>query len=535
MDFVESFITLDSITKDEQKLIQSAVNSFCIVLYRKFKKSHFNLKKCEQSNEAWLNQAIISSGCAENQGGRPRVEFASASLKVKKRLVKPLLETHSKEELALATEISYRASGSKNAASAIQQIAETPSQATKFKNYCNKGIDKDHDTFSPEEALALFIDLQLSQTQYQYLRNALKSKGLKDVFPSYHKLLSAKKECYPDNLSVSEKVAEVDLQSVLDHTTNRLIINTQKEVLYSFTCNNTNMPINLKMFCKWGADGSGGKNSFKQEFQTEAFDDTSIMTTSFVPLRLVYEDNDKNTILWKNPRVSSTRFCRPVRIQYVKENNEIIKKEFSKVQEDIDRLKPAEIFIGDRHFLIHYIMYSTMVDGKVCNALMDSSSQKCYICRAGPKEFNNLDNIRSRDYDISSLNFGISPLHAYIRSFECFLHIAYRLDFCTWKTSKDVKHLMENRKKKIIEDFRKETGLLVDTPKQGFGSSNDGNTARRFFGDPQKSSSITGIDETLIYRFSVLLRALNSDFKIDTSKFKPYALRTAELYIELYP
>lgn len=40
---------------------------------------------------------------------------------------------------------------------------------------------------------------------------------------------------------------------------------------------------------------------------------------------------------------------------------------------------------------------------------------------------------------------------------------------------------MKDRKTKIQDDFRKRLGLLIDVPKPGFGSSNDGNTARRFF------------------------------------------------------
>ncbi|GFR29389.1 hypothetical protein TNCT_592631, partial [Trichonephila clavata] len=40
-------------------------------------------------------------------------------------------------------------------------------------------------------------------------------------------------------------------------------------------------------------------------------------------------------------------------------------------------------------------------------------------------------------------------------------------------------------------------GLLADAPKAGFGTSNDGNTARAFFRNPEIASSITGIDEIL--------------------------------------
>lgn len=51
---------------------------------------------------------------------------------------------------------------------------------------------------------------------------------------------------------------------------------------------------------------------------------------------------------------------------------------------------------------------------------------------------------------------------------------------------------MENRKRQIQEQFRHKMGLIVDVPKSGAGTTNDGNTARRFFSHPQLSSEITG-------------------------------------------
>ncbi len=51
-------------------------------------------------------------------------------------------------------------------------------------------------------------------------------------------------------------------------------------------------------------------------------------------------------------------------------------------------------------------------------------------------------------------------------------------------------------------------GLMVDLVKPGgSGTSNDGNTARRFFKNPALSASITGIDEDLIRRFAGILQA----------------------------
>ncbi len=52
-----------------------------------------------------------------------------------------------------------------------------------------------------------------------------------------------------------------------------------------------------------------------------------------------------------------------------------------------------------------------------------------------------------------------------------------------------------------VPEFKEVMGLRVDFVKQGSGTSNDGNTARRFFENPEVTASITLVDETLINRF----------------------------------
>ncbi|XP_022166704.1 uncharacterized protein LOC111031177 [Myzus persicae] len=78
-------------------------------------------------------------------------------------------------------------------------------------------------------------------------------------------------------------------------------------------------------------------------------------------------------------------------------------------------------------------------------------------------------------------------------------------------------------------------GLLVDVVLQGKGNTNDGNTARRFFKNPEKSAEITGIDFTLLQRFGNILSVIASGRKINPITFDEYALATATLFVQLYP
>ena len=86
----------------------------------------------------------------------------------------------------------------------------------------------------------------------------------------------------------------------------------------------------------------------------------------------------------------------------------------------------------------------------------------------------------------------MSTLHAWIRFFECLLHVAYNLPLKTWQArGEENKKLYETTKKVIREKLKNQLGLIVDKPKPGYGNSNDGNTARRFFENADVSSSIT--------------------------------------------
>lgn len=152
-------------------------------------------------------------------------------------------------------------------------------------------------------------------------------------------------------------------------------------------------------------------------------------------------------------------------------------------------------------------------------------------------EMNNLQKLQEKVENRSMLQFGLSQLHAHIRFFECIIHISYRLDFKKWKaTSNDgTKELLNKRKSTVQEKFRNRLGLLVDIPKPGYGTTNDGNTARRFFENPKEGASITGVSEDLITRFRNILMTISCGHEVHIENFDKYCRSTAELFIDLYP
>lgn len=87
-------------------------------------------------------------------------------------------------------------------------------------------------------------------------------------------------------------------------------------------------------------------------------------------------------------------------------------------------------------------------------------------------------------------------------------------------TAKDGNDLLLNKRKVQIQNlFRKKLGLLIDIAKLGLGTSNDSNTARRFFKHTSIWTEITGINEELIKKFSIILQTISSNYYLNFEKF----------------
>ena len=141
-----------------------------------------------------------------------------------------------------------------------------------------------------------------------------------------------------------------------------------------------------------------------------------------------------------------------------------------------------------------------MVDGKVATALSDviNSSQLCSVCGAKPQAHLLTGN---------SLKHGLSTLNAWIHCMECVLHTSYKMGIRKHQAgSVEDKVSVKLKKKTIQEQIKEQLGLIIDVPKLGgSGTSNDGNTGRRFFENAQIVSSITGFDLCLMKMFKMFL------------------------------
>lgn len=224
----------------------------------------------------------------------------------------------------------------------------------------------------------MFVEANLTRKQYEVIRSSVKK-----IYPSYSLIQKEKLKCYPDKESyrVNETCAEIRLQNLLDLTVKRFCFFLE-EVLLTLGAEERE---SLTLVYKWGCDGSQ-QAQFKQKFESCENSDSNIFQSSFVPLRLISKCNNK--VVWENPTPSSPRYCRPIRIRFIKETSDITKGEIAYIQSAIDSFTPAIIYLQDKCFVINHVMLLTMVDAKICNAACDNlSTMKCYICGATSKEF----------------------------------------------------------------------------------------------------------------------------------------------------
>lgn len=463
--------------------------------------------------------------------GRPAKTFFTSSECTKRRNSTQLLQKFGFDQIRHAYLQSLRARNKHEDALIVEKLALSP---TNVKDKICKLLlnENTSNIFSNDEIVALIADLGLSKFQYNLLREHTISKNSK-IFPSYYQILNAKKYCYPepDSMTVTLISASVKLQSLLDHTARRILeMKSVEELHHLHNCN-------LVLMSKWGCDGSSGQSQYKQILpgEQEGISDSHLFIASLVPLRLLVS-NESQQILWQNQRPSSTRYCRPIIIEFTQETSEKTKSVVSHIEAQISNLNPTMINIQGKIIYVTHQLFFTMVDGKVCKTLTNTpSTSTCVVCLAKPKEMNDLSRVRVREEREETYKFGLSSLHAWIRFMELVLHISYNLSFTKWAATTPEQKIRKAAKKKNVQiRFRNEIGLIVDKPTQGSGNTNDGNTARRFFANSVLTADITGVNEVLIRRFSVILHTMACGRAINPEKFGKYCYETAEFYVDKY-
>lgn len=541
-------------TPEYEKYLRSKIRVYCGRLNSRWQKCSRTIQIFKKQNNTWLQNVTVFNKPKEKDfsverenreekpsstSGRPRMQFAEMSDRSKRRVAAELSKSTANDTdlLMQASVMSARKSNKKDLVAVIKKTIETPTRPTKIRKMLLKS-DKRPVVLTDEEALAFFLENKFTKKQYCNIRLECKHRNT-DIYPSYMRLLAAKSSCRPNDISITETVAKVPLQQLLIHTTTR-IVEMQKEVILSIMNTNESNNISAELILSYGFDSSTGQAQFKQSFlgsNSSCFTDSSLLATTVIPLRLV---DASGRPIWCNRSPQSTRFCRPLKLEFIKESKEVILKENNDLSKQIEELENLTIQIEESKTVnIKFRMNLTVIDGKVLNILTGTkSTQSCPICGASSMDFLKIKDYKSEKFKPieTNLKFGISPLHCHIRFFEFILHLAYKNDIKKWRvTDSDDKENVKSRKERIQNEFWSKLGLRVDMPKVGgFGSTNDGNTSRRAFLDHEKFSEITGIDLQVIFRLKIILISLSCQFPLQLEKFEKYCFETAQRIQNIY-
>lgn len=528
LDYYENFLlNRYGLNEEVKKAIKQRFSYVKFEIKKRWAKANKHQDVFLKKKQSWLEGTFEIPTESSTPLGRPSKTFEELSERSKRRKTEEIRASIGDDVLVHAAQSVLQTTGHRTASKVLKDITSSPTRASKYRKAYSKVADSDEvPPLTPLQALQMFVEADLTRRQYEIVR-ATNPRH----YPCYDLVLKAKQECYPpkESVRVTATCAESNIQCLMDLTVKRLTYYLEDVLLRL----NEEDRKSLMMICKWGCDGSQ-QSKFKQSFNNDTDSDANIFMSSFVPLRIVC-GKDGSKIVWQNPTPSSPRFCRPIRFRFVKETTDITKEEIRYVQDSIKQLNNTIVTLNEQEFSFGHQLKLTMVDGKVTNAAMDiKSTSQCYICGATSKTFNDLS--KKNVISTQALEFGLSVLHARIRIFESIIHLAYKLPVKKYRERKsDEEKALEARRKSEIQDrFRNETGLLIDMPKANFGNTNDGNTSRRFFENPELASDITGINLELICRFKVILETISSNHEIDIEKYDKYAFDTAKLYVELY-
>ena len=400
--------TLDCVALKQQ------MKTFVSRLREKYKKYNRKFDRLISNENDWLdkNLEIIRVQEPTKAGpGRPKKEWNETADRTK-RLRVSMLASEEPEPLALAAIKSAKQANKTDLASSLKKCVNNDTENT-------KAVPK---MMSPEEALALKVQCNLSNDAYQMIRNSACEHNA-NIFPSLHNILKVKYESYPDNLTITETSAECSLQDMVNHTLSRIMsISSENSSLSKLLHDGGGDTIFGEFFMKAGFDGASSQSIYKQKYentdlQSATYHEESLFQTAIVPLKLNIGDQN----VWLNKKPNSSHFCRPLKIQYKRESKELSKEEFSRLKSELDNIEPFHVSLvtennNQLNIQIKIRVDFTMFDGKVINAITDTNStQSCNICGAKPSEMNKIEVIRNKEVNNQACELGLSSLHCWLR------------------------------------------------------------------------------------------------------------------------
>ena len=248
----------------------------------------------------------------------------------------------------------------------------------------------------------------LTVESYRKLRNR-SSEHFAPIWPSYDKVDQAKKDLRPRDIIVIPRPnleVKVPLQSVCDFQLEGILLDPSVKARFlSFARGGFQMRFVIKI----GSDGLGAVKVYL------GGDDqgTSVFASTFSPISLIAAKGHDFAKIYDNNRVNASSSHCYLRLKHEKEVKNISQMERDRILDQVDALVPVSI----EGFPITIDVLCTCCDGKLKSHWCNEATTCCYICGAGPEELKLEWHPMFARNPLDRLRFGISLLHAFMRSF----------------------------------------------------------------------------------------------------------------------
>lgn len=171
----EELLSCGAYSEEQIKTFKSTFSHFKSQLRQRWSKAHKKEDVFRKYNDSWLEGTIEIPAVAQNWPGRPRKLFGDSSERTKRRKTEEIRSNVEEDVIVHAAQIELRKSGKRNASDILKEITSTsPTRATKYKRAFSETRKEETCPLTPLQALAMFVEADLTRRQYEIIRNTNK-------------------------------------------------------------------------------------------------------------------------------------------------------------------------------------------------------------------------------------------------------------------------------------------------------------------------------------------------------------------------
>jgi hypothetical protein len=368
------------------------------------------------------------------------------------------------------------------------------------------------------EALAYYVKNRQSRIRYNNMRSKCIEQNA-PIWPSYYKMHQEQQRTYPDGMIVEDYLAQNSLQSMLERTVQRLLLVPGiQERIAEIKKNAKGKKVTLTFRYKWGFDGTTGGKVYR-EGTGSAKDNKveNILLSQMAFLELICLETGE--VVTRNQFANSSSGMRPLRISFEPESVDNVHVEHERLTREAAAVTPVDIAEG---VSVAFEDFPTLFDGKALAYIHGEASQVCHLCGQGPVDMS----IPAKPHPITNQEGkrnGLTNLHAGPRFMEFCLHICYMFWWKNWSirfANEDQRQEIEDRKCSAYWILYFFLGIEVDKVKKTGGTSNDGNTARAFFENPELTADLLELPRDFVCSLALLWKIIRSSHEVDLEKVK---------------